>query len=190
MKNRIFVLLLVLTAVSAANAQLVINDVVLSPGFKSGNKELSLNGGGIRKKFFLDIYVTGLYLNNNSTDGQKIIKADEAMSIQLHIVSDMITSALMISSLEEGFEKSTGGTQENFRTEIDMLTRTFSDQIVKGDYYDISYAPGSSVEVYKNGTLTASFGDLKFKQALWGIWLGDNPVDKKLKNQMLGLSKK
>lgn len=187
MKIRTSMLLLLLTLGFDVNAQLVIDEVVLAPDFEFGNEQVDLNGGGLRKKFFLNIYVAGLYLSNNSSDAQQIVKADEAMSIQLHIVSDMITSSQMISSMEDGFKKSTRGTQEEFRTEIDLLTSTFSGQIKKGDYYDITYSPGSGIDVYKNSILYASFGDLEFKKALWGIWLGEDPVDSKLKKEMLDL---
>lgn len=187
MKTRFSILLLLLTLGFNANAQLAVDDVLLAPDLKLGNKQVTLNGGGLRKKFFLNIYVAGLYLSNGSSDAQEIVKADEAMSIQLHIVSDMITSSQMISSMEDGFKKSTGGTHEKFRTEIDLLTSIFSGQIKQGDYYDITYSPDTGVGVYKNGNLNASFGDLEFKKALWGIWLGDDPVDSKLKKEMLNL---
>lgn len=187
MKFRATILLLLSTLTFEASAQLVVDNVVLAPDFKHKNENMNLNGGGLRKKFFLNIYVAGLYLSNSSSIPQEIVEADEAMSIQLHIVSDMITSSQMISSMEDGFKKSTGGTEATFRPEIDLLTSTFSGKIKNGDYYDITYTPGTGVEVYKNGTLNASFGDLEFKKALWGIWLGADPVDKKLKKKLLGL---
>ena len=87
----------------------------------------------------------------------------------------------------KGFEKSTSGKQERFRTEIDLLASVFSEEIAKGDYYDIVYSPGEGVEVHKNGNLKAKISDPEFKQALWGIWLGNDPVDKNLKEKMLGL---
>ena len=46
--------------------------------------------------------------------------------------------------------------------------------------------PGRGVEVYKNqekGSLTEG---LIFKQALFGIWLGDKPAQRSLKKELLG----
>ncbi|MBU2038998.1 MAG: chalcone isomerase family protein, partial [Gammaproteobacteria bacterium] len=55
-------------------------------------QELTLNGAGVRSKFFLDVYVAALYLGNKSNDAAAIIAADEPMAIRLHIVSGMINS--------------------------------------------------------------------------------------------------
>jgi len=98
----------------AASAQLTISDIVLAPEYHAGNNELVLSGGGLRRKFFLGIYVAGLYVNNAPSDAEIIVAANEVMAIQLHIVSDIITSNLMISPLEDDFEKSTQGNQANF----------------------------------------------------------------------------
>ena len=38
----------------------------------------------------------------------------------------------------------------------------------------------------KNGKEITTFGNLKFKQALFGIWFGNEPADENLKEGMLG----
>ena len=187
MYRRICIMILVLAHGIGANAQLTIEDVTLAPRMSLGDQEFVLNGGGLRKRFFLNIYVSGLYVSEASSDAKVIVGANKAMSIQLHIVSDLITSGQLISSIEEGFDKSTGGNQEQFRREIDALTNPFNEKFGKGDIFDIVFTPEAGVGVYKNGTMTTTVGDLEFKKALWGIWLGDNPVDQKLKQGMLGL---
>lgn len=187
MKIRLGILILTVLCSYGAQARDRIEGITLPPHVISNGEELALNGGGVRTKFFLKVYVTGLYLLDKASDALEIINSDKPMSIQLHITSDLVSSGQMISSIEEGLEKSTNGKQEKFRQEIDTLTSAFSKEFSKGDIFDIAYAPQSGVEVFKNGVDQTYVGDLEFKKALWGIWLSEKPVDQKLKQGMLGL---
>jgi hypothetical protein len=187
MKNRILTLAAIITMSFGASAQITIEDVTLAPTFKAGDNSLSLNGGGLREKYFLDLYIGGLYVTTKTSDAQAIIDADEPMSIQLNIISDLITSEKMIASTEEGFEKSTDGKQEDLRKDIDLFMAAFKEEIKDGNVFDITYSPANGVEVFKNGTKTTTVGDLAFKKALFGIWLCNDPADKDLKKGMLGL---
>ena len=90
-------------------AKTEIGGVTLPDTLKIGDETLVLNGGGIREKFWLDLYVGGLYLSQKETNSQKIIESDQPMAIYMEIVSGMITSERMIEAVEEGFQKSTGG---------------------------------------------------------------------------------
>ena len=40
--------------------------------------------------------------------------------------------------------------------------------------------------IYKDGVEKGYVEGLDFKEALFKIWIGDNPADKGLKNEMLG----
>ena len=52
--------------------------------------------------------------------------------------------------------------------------------------YDFIYTPNKGIELYKNTKLIEVIEGLAFKQALFGIWLSDNPVQTSLKKEMLG----
>jgi hypothetical protein len=88
--------------------------------------------------------------------------------------------------MAEGFNKSTGGDTDSIAEEIEQFKMGFSDEIVKRDTFDLVYQPGKGVEVIKNGESKVTVGDLTFKQALFGIWLSDDPVQKSLKKALLG----
>jgi hypothetical protein len=187
MKLRSILLFFVLLSSVAQAAQKNLAGVVLASSFSYEGKELILQGGGLRKMFFLNVYVCGLYVEGFTSEASELVNGDEPMSIQLHIVSDMITSAQMVSSLRDGFDKSTGGNSDRYSQEMNLLVAAFSEKIAEGDIYDIVYTPEAGVEVYKNGVFQTSVGGLEFKQALWGIWLGEDPVDNNLKKALLGL---
>ncbi len=151
------------------------------------NTKTQLNGVGVRKKYFLNIYIGGLYLLNKSNNAKKVIEADEAMGIKIHIVSKFIFSKKMINGVEKGFEKSTNGNQDKFRSKINKLLSFFEDEINKEDVFDIVYHPNTGTTVYKNNLIQGNIKSLDFKQALFGVWLCDDPADEDLKEMMLNL---
>lgn len=152
-----------------------------------GERALILNGAGIRDKFFMDLYVGGLYLKQRSIDFQKIIASDDTMAIKLHIVSSLITSEKMKNAVIEGFEKSTADKVAPIQKEIDRFIAVFKQEIKENDIYDMTFVPGKGVEIYKNNKLYDTIAGLNFKKALFGIWLCGDPAQKSLKNDMLGL---
>ncbi len=154
---------------------------------KKDETSLNLNGAGTREKFFMDLYVGGLYLKNKTQNATEVISADEAMALRLHIVSGLITSEKMLNATKEGFENSLGDKKnEAIQAKIDTFLATFKDEIKKGDVFEMVYVPNEGVKVYKNATLANTINGIEFKQALFGIWLSENPAQESLKEEMLG----
>lgn len=178
---------MLLTALSIpAFSQKTISGVSLPAAIKSGDNTFNLVGGGIRKKLFIDVYVSALYLQKKSTDGAAISKADEPQAVRLAIVSSLVTSDKMVEATTEGFEKSTGGKTAPIKDRMNAFMDVFKkDPIVKGDVYDFIYTPADGLKVAKNGKIQTTIKGVDFKAALFGIWIGANPVDEKLKAGML-----
>jgi len=61
-----------------------------------------------------------------------------------------------------------------------------NEKISKKDVYVLAYDPATGTQVSKNGSVVGTVAGLELKQALFGIWLSDNPVQGKLKKAMLG----
>ena len=182
-------LFVVLVAVFITYSQVYakeISGVTMPDTVMAGQTKLILNGAGIRTKFFMNMYVGGLYLPQKSNDALKVIEADEPMAIRLHIVSSMITSERMETATREGFENATNNNSAPIKTQIERFITVFKDKIQENDTYDFINVPGKGVEIYKNGKLNTSIEGVSFKQALFGIWLCDKPAQKSLKEEMLG----
>ena len=175
--------LLALSLISIAQTK--INGISFTDTYPAGKEKLVINGGGTRVKYWMDMYVAALYLNEKSSDAAKIVSADASQAIRLCIVSSLITSAKMTDAVNEGFEKSTGGHPEKFKDQITKFKGAFSEEIKKGDVFDIVYA-GQKIMIYKNGKMKSEIEGLEFKKAVFGIWLGEEPADSGLKSGMLG----
>jgi hypothetical protein len=148
-------------------------------------KKLILNGRGMRTKFFLDLYEAGLYLQKKNRDASSIIAAEEPMAVRLVIQSSLINSEKMEKATLEGFEKSTDGNIFPLEKEIGEFISVFRQEINKEDIYVMIYLPGAGVEVQKNGKAAAVIPGMAFKKALFGIWLGPDPVQESLKKELL-----
>ena len=186
MKKVIF-LLVALVSVNMAVAQTQVGEVTLPNTLNFNSQELVLNGAGIRKKaMVLKLYSGGLYLPAKSSDAKAIIGSDDTMAIRLVITSSFVSSEAMSEAVAEGFEASTDDNTAPIAGQIKTFVSFFSDEIVEGDVFDITNQKGKGVVVYKNDKELGIIKSAAFKKALFGIWLGNDPADSKLKKGMLG----
>ena len=164
-----------------------IGGVTLPETLSVGQANLTLNGAGLRKKFFIKVYAGGLYLKSKSSSEQAIIDADEAMAIRMHFIYDGVSKEKLIDAWNEGFENATDGKPGELQAHIDAFNAMFTESAKKNDVYDVTYEPGKGISVIVNGNTVGTVdGGQAFKKAVFSIWLGKVPADKKLKSGMLG----
>ena len=172
--------------ISFTSGDLEIGGITMPDTLSASETTLKLNGAGIRTKFFLKLYVGGLYLQNKTTDAAKVLSEDKPMAIRLHIISSMITSEKMEDATREGFENSFGNKLSSFSSEIEAFIGVFKEEIKDGDIFNMIYIPGTGVEIYKNDKLSKTIKGLAFKNGLFGIWIGKKPAQDSLKEGMMG----
>lgn len=139
--KKLLVLFVAVFGLNLTSAQTEIGGATLPNTVEYGSEKLTLNGAGVREKFWMDMYAGGLYLKNKSGDATEIMNKDEAMALKLHIVSKMITSERMMDAVNEGFENATGGNTAPIQAEIKKFISFFEDEINKGDIFDLVYLP-------------------------------------------------
>lgn len=151
-----------------------------------GSAQLIKNGFGERSKMFLSLYEGALYLQTKTTDAAAIIAADEPMAFRIKINSKFVSQEKLVAALQEGFTASTGGNTSGIAGEIQQFRACFADPVKVNDVFVLQYVPNSGVTVYKNGTPRGTIAGIDFKKAMFGIWLGNNPVDAGLKTKLVG----
>ena len=186
MRKTIPVFILSIIMVASICQAVEIAGVDMPQSISADQHELILNGAGVRSKFFMDLYVGGLYLKQKDSDPKKIIEADEPMAIRLHIISSMITSKRMEDATREGFMNATNGDSGEIQERIEKFILVFKEKIDENDIFEMRYIPVKGTEVIKNNKPHAVIEGYDFKQALFGIWLCDKPAQKGLKKKMLG----
>ena len=174
-------------AMTAQAQEKTVEGVELPGTIEVAGNELSLNGAGVRSKWFMSLYVGSLYLPQEFDSAQAIVEADQPMAIQLDIISGMIDSENMTEATMEGFESSTGGNMEPIQDDIDAFMGLFEQEIKEGDQFKITYIPGEGIVGFKNGDRIGTVdGGMDFKKAVFGIWLGDEPAQESVKTAMMG----
>lgn len=184
MKFSVLLLVMLLTTGSVFSQTKTVAGATFSSQMDIKGTKLIYNGAGLREKFGFDLYVAALYLKAQTIDGGKVISGNEIQVINIKLVSDKVTRDKFNSTVKEGFAKVSDGKAS--QAEIDKFTGFFSDAFKDGDDILLIYKPGKGTAVMVNGAYKGLVEGLDFKKALFSIWLGATPADKKLKGKMLG----
>lgn len=185
--NAAVLLLCLLSACIPAYAKTVgdveIPDTLALPN--SGH-ELLLNGAGVRVKFFMDIYVGGLYLPARTTDSQAILNDTGAASVLMHFVYKEVDRDKIIDGWNDGLRDNLGSAGlQAIAERLDSFNALFRT-VRKGDVIRIDYNPAVGTEVRINDEWRGAVPGNDFFRALLKVWLGDKPVSASLKDAMLG----
>lgn len=180
-------------SISASVEAKKVGNVEIVQSITFNDKNLQVQGTGVRSKFFIDLYVASFFneekVNDKAltiTDSLQIVASEKLSAIRLNIVSGLISSAKMLDSIEQGFELATDGDSTAIDMYITEFISVFEQPIEKKDQFTFIGEPGIGVHVLKNNQRLTSINNDAFRQALFSIWLGDSPVDSDLKAEMLG----
>jgi hypothetical protein len=151
-----------------------------------GGQSLVLNGMGLREKFFLNIYVGGLYLPAKTTDAQSAIDQDVPKKLVMHFqYSGGVPKDKMLEAYEEGLTNNAGALKssqaENLKTFYGWLT-----DMAAGDEIVYEYVPGTGTTVFVKGQKKGTIEGVDFMKALFAIYLGKTPPTADLKSGLLG----
>lgn len=189
MKSHIITLFIALSLICECGlAQKTVEGIRFDEKVTYNGETLVLNGAGLREKWFLDLYVAGLYLNKRDNNATNIINANSSFVMSITIVSSLITGEKMAEATKEGFIKAMNGDISSLEKEINSFIGVFeSSSLSKGDHCNLKYSPEKGLEFYINNTLKKTIEKPAFKKALLRVWLGPNSVDETLKKQLLNL---
>lgn len=186
----LLVSLIALAAVSYSHA-VEIADVTVADTLKQSatGPELVLNGAGLRTLYMAKIYVAGLYLTEKKGNAAEVIALKGPKRIQMSLIRGVSVEQLL-NALNEGLKANLSAAElAQFAGQIEQLNTTFSalQKTKKGDVVALDLIPGAGTRVSVNGQSTSApiAGD-EFFGALLKIWLGDKPVQDKLKEALLG----
>jgi len=150
------------------------------------NKALTLNGAGIRKKFFFKIYVGSLYLTKKQTTVSQILSDPGAKSIVMNFLYKEVSTQKLVDGWNEGFTNNSSAKEiMALQSRINQFNSLFTT-VYKGDEIRLDYLPGKGTLIKINGQFKGSIPGEDFHRALLEIWLGPKPADANLKEEMLG----
>ena len=185
------ILLAVLAALTGVGAKVhaaEVAGVLIEPGARVAGVDLALNGAGLRKLFLADVYVIGMYFSERTTSAEAAIDSAGPKRIALTFMRD-VTAESLVDALYEGVRDSSGEAEFTaMKASADALSAIMLPLRVakKGDIVALDYLPDAGAQVVVNGRVVGRpVPDRNLYRALLRIWLGDAPVDAKLKRALL-----
>lgn len=155
-----------------------------------GVPELVLNGAGVRRKLIaVKVYVVALYLTQKKGASDAVLSDPGPKRIAMHILQEQITAEQLVASLHDGLAAN------NAPPELAPLEKRIRDlaammreigRINQGGVILLDYLPGIGTRVTINGVTRMTIPGEDFNRAMLRIWLGDRPVDGRLKRVLLG----
>jgi len=164
--------------------------VKLPDSVRVGNADLALNGAGLRARMVFKIYVGALYLAEKKSSAAEALAAAGPKRIAMFLMRDL-SAAQLSGALDEGLADNLSALErEKMQPQIDALRATMQlvgaakeKSVLAIDYLPESGATRLTLDGMQKGNLIP--GE-EFYRALLKIWLGDKPVDAKLKAALLG----
>jgi hypothetical protein len=157
-----------LPALAATVAGVSLEDSVTVNGQK-----LVLNGAGIRKKFFIKVYVGGLYLPAKQSNAAAILAADSPRRQVMHFLYS-VSKDQMCEAWEEGLEDNTHGPSAEVKANFKTLC-SWMEAVPKGNRIVLTYVPGMGTTVEINGKAKGTLAGKATADAILNTWLGPKP---------------
>jgi len=186
--GRIFLLCFVLVLIFAVQEGFgrEIAGVAVPETMSLNNKELVLNGAGIRKKFFVKVYVGALYLTAKRTTADQILSDGGPKRILMSFLYKEVSAEKLVDGWNDGFGSNNSPEElKALQDRIDQFNSLFAT-VHKGDVIRLDYIPDEGTRVLINDMLKGTVPGEDFSSALLKIWLGREPADGGLKDAMLG----
>jgi len=184
--NRPAALLLSLALAAPAFSQ-----EVLEP--KSGVKfaarsgDMSLLGVGLRTKTMLKVkvYAVGLYVADSALAGPLAAfkdKTDSAPFYKELVWGDFEKQIVMKFTRDVSTDQIRGAFRETLEgaSKVDLFVGYFSDT-KEGQEYVLTWKPGGILETKAAGLNKPEIHDKAFAAAVFGIWLGEKPIQDDIK---------
>ena len=150
---------------------------------------LQLNGVGLRAAFIYKVYLAGLYLPSRAATGAAAIAEPGPKRLQVRLLMDG-PSDEFAKAFTGGIAKRTPADQvAAMKDRIDAFDRTLRSvgKVRKGDVVDLDYTPAAGLTMAVNGkAFGAPVPGADLYAALLNIFVGDRPVDARMKAGMLG----
>ena len=160
---------------------------------KVANKELQLNGLGVRNKFFVKVYTVGLYTPEKATTAEEVFKDDGPRRVRLVMLREVTADDFGTAFMSGINNNSNTAEKQKIVTQISKFGEMFAmlEGLKKGDVLDLDWVPGQGTTCYLNGKRIGEITPgIEFNNAVVKIWLGDKPADSSLKPKLLAAAPK
>ncbi len=175
-------ILLAILVISAPAAPKEREGVVAEPTITVAGRELHLMGMGLRKKLWFKVYLASFYLEHPTENAAEAISSDQVKRVEMHMLRDLERDKI-VEAVQAGFEKNSGPQMPQLQARLNQFLKIIPD-LKAGEVITVTYVPGEGTlaKAVKN---EVTIPGKDFADALFSVWLGKQPVDEDLRDEMM-----
>jgi predicted deacylase len=148
-------------------------DVKIEDSVAVNGQNLVLNGAGLRKKFFIKVYVGGLYLPAKNANATAIMASDAPRRQVMHFLYS-VSKDQMCDAWKEGLEDNMPNASAEVKGSFKTLC-SLMEPIPKGNRLVLTYVPGTGTAVEINGKVKGTLPGKATSDAILATWIGPKP---------------
>jgi hypothetical protein len=165
-------------------AAAILEGVHFADQVRAGDTTLQLSCVGLlRYKVVIKAYVTALYVGEGAATDE--VLADVPKRLELSYFWSISGADFGKAGDQILAENIDAQTLAALRPRLDRINEWYRD-VKPGDRYSLTYVPGAGTELALNGNRLGVIEGADFAAAYFRIWLGDSPIDTRLRDQLLG----
>jgi hypothetical protein len=155
------------------------------PRFAVADRNLELTGTGIiRYLGIFKVSEVALYMPAEVSPDQ-VLKPDTPRRLEVRYFHDLKKKDFVESTRVWIRKNVSEAEYKELEPKIEQLNALYED-VKEGDRYGLTYVPGKGTTLDLNGRELGAVPGGDFAQALFSIWLGDEPVEDGLPGELLG----
>ena len=162
-----------LAPAAAPAAAATLAGVTLPDKAEAAGQALVLNGLALRTKFFIKVYVGGLYLPAKERSPGKVMGADAPRRMSFHFLYS-VSAEQMCDAWDEGLADNSPSAPGDVKAGFKTLCG-YMEAIPKGNEMVLTYLPGQGTQVEVNGKTKGTLPGKATADAVLATWIGPHP---------------
>jgi len=183
-----FLPLLLAFAVSLSASGAELAGVKLDDRTRVGGADLALNGAGLRKRVFFQVYVIGLYLPQKGATPAAVLEQPGPKRVAIHMLRDVSAddfTAALADGIRANHPEAEAKALEPRVKELAAIMAELKEA-KKGMLIALDWTGTETRFVSQGKPMGKPIAGEDFYRALLRIWIGDKPVQDDLKKSLLG----
>lgn len=162
-----------------------IEGVVFQDSITVEGQELPMRGTGLfRYLGFIKAYVGVLYMPDNISSERVLADIPKRLELEyFHPIKGKDFGAATNKILSKNLGQET---LERIMPRVEVHNSLYRD-VKPGDRYSLTYVPGRGTELAFNGKPLGIIQGEDFASAIYAMWLGEKPINKSFRRQLMGV---
>ncbi len=154
----------------------------------SERPELVLNGAALRELYLLiKSYVGALYVENPSNDPIALLESETHKRMVFHVMMKRVSARRIGNALQEAMVLNLNQQEHKaLSKDLDKMVSLFEGKMHKNEEAIFDYLPGKGTRITINGKVMGFIPGKDYFNAMLSMWLGENPVGRTFKEEILG----